>query len=87
MKPKNNMSFHKMLNKAMKKVEAIPKEHFIEERKKTHKLINQRNIAKYNIDYEQELLRPDLSPYQRQKYRELQNLKETNSFPELIEIE
>lgn len=87
MKAKNDMSFHKMLDGVMDKVNSLPKEHFVNERKEKIEEINRRNMNRYFIDYEKELLRGDLTPYQRQKYRELQIQKENNEFPELKNVE
>tara|TARA_R100000541_G_scaffold10874_2_gene18919 strand:- start:745 stop:1008 length:264 start_codon:yes stop_codon:yes gene_type:complete len=87
MKAKNDMSFHKMLDGVMDKVNSLPKEHFVNERKEKIEEINRRNMNRYFIDYEKELLRGDLTPYQRQKYRELQTQKENNEFPELKNVE
>ena len=87
MKVKNNMSFHKMLDKINAKVDAIPKEYFEKERIKKIELINRRNMNRYFIDYEKELLRGDLSPHQRKEYRKLQRQKENNEFPELKNVE
>lgn len=87
MKAKNNMSFHKMLDRVMDKVNALPKEHFVNKRKEKIEEINRHNMNRYFIDYEKELLRGDLTAYQRQKYRELQRQKENNEFPELKNVE
>jgi len=87
MKAKNDMSFHKMLDRVMDKVNAIPEEHFDNERKKRIEEDNRRNMNRYFIDYEKELLRGDLTAYQRKKYRELQRQKENNEFPELKNVE
>ena len=46
------------------------KDYLERERQKTLELIEIRNKR---IDYEKELKRSDLSPYQRQKYREILN--------------
>jgi hypothetical protein len=87
MKAKNDMSFHKMLDRIMDKVNTIPKEHFVNERKKRTEEYNRRNMNRYFVDYEKELLRGDLTAYQRKKYRELQRQKENNEFPELKNVE
>lgn len=87
MKPKNNMSFHKLLKRTMDNVKDIPKEFYENEHKEKLEQINRRNMNRYFIDYEKELLRGDLTPYQRQKYRELQIQKENNEFPELKNVE
>ena len=87
MKAKNDMSFHKMLDRIMDKVNTIPEEHFDNERKKRTEEYNRRNMNRYFIDYEKELLRGDLTAYQRKKYRELQRQKENNEFPELKNVE
>jgi len=87
MKAKNDMSFHKMLDRVMDKVNAIPQDHFDNERKKRTEEYNRRNMNRYFIDYEKELLRGDLTAYQRKKYRELQRQKENNEFPELKNVE
>tara|TARA_B110000003_G_C16413906_1_gene443387 strand:- start:326 stop:589 length:264 start_codon:yes stop_codon:yes gene_type:complete len=87
MKVKNDMSFHKMLDRIMDKVNTIPEEHFDNERKKRTEEYNRRNMNRYFIDYEKELLRGDLTAYQRKKYRELQRQKENNEFPELKNVE
>ena len=87
MKAKNDMSFHKMLDRVMDKVNSIPEEHFVNERKKRTEQYNRRNMNRYFIDYEKELLRGDLTAYQRKKYRELQRQKENNEFPELKNVE
>lgn len=81
------MSFHKMLDRIMDKVNTIPEEHFDNERKKRTEEYNRRNMNRYFIDYEKELLRGDLTAYQRKKYRELQRQKENNEFPELKNVE
>lgn len=81
------MSFHKMLDRVMDKVNSLPKEHFVNKRKEKIEEINRRNMNRYFIDYEKELLRGDLTSYQRQKYRELQRQKENNEFPELKNVE
>jgi hypothetical protein len=87
MKAKNDMSFHKMLDRVMDKVNSIPEEHFDNERKKRTEQYNRQNMNRYFIDYEKELLRGDLTAYQRKKYRELQRQKENNEFPELKNVE
>ena len=87
MKAKNDMSFHKMLDRVMNKVNALPKEHFVNKRKEKIEEINRHNMNRYFIDYEKELLRGDLTAYQRKKYRELQRQKENNEFPELKNVE
>jgi len=87
MKAKNDMSFHKMLDRVMDKVNSIPEGHFDNERKKRIEEDNRRNMNRYFIDYEKELLRGDLTAYQRKKYRELQRQKENNEFPELKNVE
>jgi len=87
MKAKNDMLFHKMLDRVMDKVNSIPEEHFDNERKKRTEQYNRQNMNRYFIDYEKELLRGDLTAYQRKKYRELQRQKENNEFPELKNVE
>jgi len=87
MKAKNDMSFHKMLDRVMDKVNSIPEGHFDNERKKRTEQYNRQNMNRYFIDYEKELLRGDLTAYQRKKYRELQRQKENNEFPELKNVE
>ncbi len=84
---KLELLFWKMLDRIMDKVNTIPEEHFVNERKKRTEEYNRRNMNRYFIDYEKELLRGDLTAYQRKKYRELQRQKENNEFPELKNVE
>lgn len=75
---KNNMSFHKMLNENMKRVNDIPQEYFEEQNrlkllqiKKRNELDKLRKERVASMDYEKELERTDLTHKQRMFYSKM----------------
>lgn len=77
-KPRNDMSFHKLLERTMRKIKELPQSYFDELKESKRLKVEQerekdklRDIRRSSMNYEKLLSDGGLSPFQVQRYTQL----------------
>jgi len=77
-KPRNDMSFHKLIERTMRKIKELPQSYFDEQRENRRIELKQerekdklRDIRRSSMNYEKLLSDGGLSPFQVQRYTQL----------------
>jgi len=77
-KPRNDMSFHKLIERTMRKIKELPQSYFDEQRENKRIELEQerekdelRDIRRSSMNYEKLLSDGGLSPFQVQRYTQL----------------